>query len=64
MVLSGDAMKDEGPLAEGSCGRGLEDAGRRSPHSPHGPVAEAVGGRWPSARRSARGGARGREPSR
>lgn len=57
-------MKDEGPLVEGSCGGVLEDAGRRSPHSPHGPAAEAVGGRRPNARYSARGGARGRRPSR
>lgn len=37
-------MKDKGPLVEGSCGGGLEDAERRSPHSPHGPAAEAIGG--------------------
>lgn len=54
MVLTEDAMKDEGPLTEGvSCGGGHEDSGRRNSHSPHGPVAEAVGGRRPSARSSA-----------
>ncbi|KAL6036500.1 hypothetical protein STEG23_003888 [Scotinomys teguina] len=64
MVLSEDAMKDEGPLAEGSCGGGLEDTGRRSLHSPHESVAEADGGRRPSARCLARCAATDRRPSR
>lgn len=55
-LRSEDAMKSEGPLAGvgASCGGNTRTRGAEAPYGPHGPVAEARGGRRPSARCPAR----------